>query len=107
MNELGTWLRVARFISKWQIISVYLLYLVPLALYVRGFSWFQQYLYSLFFIALLEFAGYSLKTSFIYENNLVDKAFTRSNFSLFMVLFFSLYIPFANRALLKLRYFTR
>ncbi len=97
MNEIGILLEIARFRWLWQIGTVYVLYLVPVSLFVREKSFFDQYLYGLFFLALLEFGGYALESSYAYPDNLIDRFFGARNFSLFMALAFGLIPPVGNR----------
>lgn len=96
MDQMGTFLEIARFTFWWQVISVYLLYMVPLSLLLRGLSFYQQYAYGLVFMGLLEFGGYALETSYAYPENLLDAIFGVRNFSLAMSLFFAFYFPAGN-----------
>ena len=96
MNQVGQWLEIARFTYWWQVITVYVLYMVPLSVIFRRLPWWQQYLYGLFPIGLLEFGGYALHSSYAYPHNLLDRLFSERNFSLAMVLFFSAYFPLLN-----------
>ncbi|MEL6653634.1 MAG: hypothetical protein AAFQ87_22800, partial [Bacteroidota bacterium] len=47
MHYFGAWVEIARFTYWWQVISVYILYMVPISLILREFHWFQQYAYGL------------------------------------------------------------
>lgn len=96
MNQVGQWLEIARFNHGWQVITVYVLYMVPLSALFRRLPWWQQYLYGLFPMGLLEFGGYALHTSYAYPHNLLDRLFGERNFSLAMVLFFSAYLLLLN-----------
>lgn len=96
MNEFGKFLEIARFTYWWQVITVYLLYMVPLSIIMRNFYWYDQYAYGLFFMGILEFGGYSLGTSIAFENNFIDTIFGIRNFSLAMTLFFGFYFPIGN-----------
>ncbi len=96
MNALGTALEIARFTHGWQIITVYILYMVPISVLLRGLPWFQQYAYGLVAMGFLEFAGYALETSYAYPNNILDQLFGIRNFALSMSLFFALYFPAGN-----------
>lgn len=96
MNELGKILEIARFTYWWQVITVYLLYMVPISLVLRPYPFFKQYAYGLVAMGLLEFCGYLLETSYAYPNNLMDQWLGIRNFSLAMSLFFALYFPFGN-----------
>ena len=96
MNWFGTITEIARFTSWWQIITVYILYMIPISLLLRGLPFYQQYAYGLVAMGLLEFSGYALETSFAYPENIIDKAFNIRNFTLGMALFFALYFPLGN-----------
>jgi hypothetical protein len=96
MNQVGQWLEIARFTYWWQVITVYMLYMVPLSVIFRRLPWWQQYLYGLFPMGLLEFGGYALHSSYAYPHNWIDRLFSERNFSLAMVLFFSAYFPLLN-----------
>lgn len=96
MNTLGTYWEIARFTSEWQIVSVYILFMVPVSLLVRGLPWFRQYAYGLVAMGLLEFGGYALETSYAFPDNILDQLFGIRNFSLAMSLFFALYFPLGN-----------
>lgn len=102
MNWFGAQIEVAKFTYWWQVISCYILYMVPISLLLRGFAFHTQYAYGLVAMCLLEFGGYALETSFAYPNNLVDQFFGIRNFSLAMALFFALYFPLGNWAVTKL-----
>ena len=103
MNEFGAWAEIARFTYWWQIITVYLIYMVPISLLLREFHWFQQYCYGLLAMGLLEFGGYAIGSSIAYEHNILDQLFSIRNFSLGMTLFFAAYFPLGNRAVTKIR----
>src|SRR5215218_5694066 len=96
MNQVGQWLEIARFTYWWQVITVYVLYMVPLSVIFRRLPWWQQYLYGLLPMGLLEFGGYALHSSYAYPHNWIDRLFSERNFSLAMVLFFSAYFPLLN-----------
>lgn len=96
MNWVGQQLEIAKFTFWWQVITCYLFYMVPISLVLRGLPFHQQYAYGLVAMALLEFGGYALKTSYAYPNNVLDQLFTERNFSLGMALFFALYFPLGN-----------
>ncbi|HEX4496078.1 MAG TPA: hypothetical protein VIE43_10470 [Thermoanaerobaculia bacterium] len=96
MNQVGQWLEIARFTHWWQVITVYVLYMVPLSVLLHPLPWWRQYLYGLFPMGLLEFGGYALHTSYAYPDNLLDRLFSERNFTLAMVLFFSAYFPLLN-----------
>ncbi len=96
MNTLGQVLEIARFTYGWQIITVYILYMVPISLLLRGMPFLRQYAYGLVAMGLLEFGGYALQTSYAYPDNILDQVFGIRNFALSMSLFFALYFPAGN-----------
>jgi hypothetical protein len=96
MNQAGQWMEIARFVFWWQVITVYVLYMVPISVLLRKLPWWQQYLYGLFPMALLEFGGYALQSSYAYPHNILDRLFSERNFSLAMALFFAAYFPLLN-----------
>jgi hypothetical protein len=96
MNEVGQWLQIARFTHWWQVITVYVLYMVPISVLFRRLPWWQQYLYGLLPMGLLELGGYALHSSYAYPGNILDRYLDPRNFSLAMVLFFAAYFPLLN-----------
>ncbi len=96
MDQFGTYVEIAKFTHWWQVITVYLLYMIPLSLLLRGLPFYQQYAYGLVFMSLLEFSGYALQTSYAYPDNLLEQLFGIRNFSLGMALFFAFYFPGGN-----------
>lgn len=96
MNELGTATEIARFTYWWQIITVYLLYMIPVSLLLRGLPFHMQYAYGLIAMGLLEFGGYALQSSYVYPGNSIENTFNIRNFALSMALFFALYFPLGN-----------
>ena len=102
MNWFGAQVEIARFTFWWQVISCYILYMVPISLLLRGLPFHMQYAYGLVAMGLLEFGGYALETSYAYPNNLLDQFFNERNFSLGMALFFALYFPIGNWGVGKL-----
>ena len=102
MNFIGAKTEIARFAHWWQVITVYLVYMVPISLLLRGRPFFQQYAYGLVAMGLLEFGGYALGSSYAYPHNILDRLFSIRNFSLAMALFFALYFPVGNWAVHKL-----
>lgn len=96
MNKFGEVLEIAKFTYWWQVITVYLVYMVPISLLLRKLPFHAQYAYGLVTMCLLEFGGYALQTSYAYPNNLLDQFFNIRNFSLGMALFFALYYPAGN-----------
>jgi hypothetical protein len=96
MNWFGTEVEIAKFTYWWQVISCYILYMVPISLLLRNLPFHTQYAYGLIAMGLLEFGGYALQTSYAYPNNLMDQFFGERNFALGMALFFALYFPIGN-----------
>ncbi|NAY90920.1 hypothetical protein GTQ34_03225 [Muricauda sp. JGD-17] len=102
MNWVGQQLEIAKFTFWWQVITCYILYMVPISLLLRGLPFHQQYAYGLIAMGLLEFGGYALETSYAYPNNFLDQLFNERNFSLGMALFFALYFPLGNALVTKI-----
>ena len=96
MDWFGTQVEIARFTYWWQVITCYILYMVPISLLLRKLPFHAQYAYGLVAMGFLEFAGYAFQSSYAYPNNLLDNFFGIRNFSLGMALFFALYFPFGN-----------
>lgn len=96
MNAFGTEMEIARFTYWWQVISCYILYMVPISIILKKYSFFNQYAYGLVAMGILEFLGYWFQTSYVYPDNILDKLFNPQNFSLGMALFFALYFPAGN-----------
>ena len=96
MNWFGAQVEIAKFTYWWQVITCYILYMVPISLVLRGLPFHAQYAYGLIAMGLLEFSGYALQTSYAYPNNILDQLFNIRNFSLGMALFFALYFPLGN-----------
>ncbi|MDY8136597.1 hypothetical protein [Aquimarina sp. 2201CG5-10] len=96
MNQVGSTLEIAKFTYWWQIISCYILYMVPISIILKEYNFFNQYAYGLVAMGILEFLGYWLQSSYAYPNNILDQAFSPQNFSLGMALFFALYFPLGN-----------
>lgn len=105
MNWVGQELRIARFTYWWQVITVYVIYMVPISLLLRGLPVHAQYAYGLIAMGLLEFSGYALESSYAYPENLIDVFFNARNFSLAMALFFAWYFPLGNWAVQKIHGF--
>ena len=89
------YLRIARFANDWQVISLYGMFLVPLSVLLRGRPWHTQYAYALVAIAPIDIAGFALKTSLAYPNNLLDYVVGERNFTLTFVVLAS-WIPFCG-----------
>lgn len=95
-NQIGQWLQIARFRYDFQVFTCYVLYLVPWSLAVRRETRFQQYLYGLLALSMLELAGYSFGTSIPYPNNIIDRVLGERNFTLFMTVVFAGLLPLGN-----------
>ncbi len=102
MNWLGSEWGIARFTYWWQVITVYVIYMVPISLLLKGLPVHMQYAYGLIAMGLLEFSGYALQTSYAYPGNILDRFFTVRNFSLAMSLFFAWYFPLGNWGVQKI-----
>lgn len=102
MNHFGATVKIARFAHWWQVITCYLLYMVPISLLLRGRPWHFQYAYGMVAMAFLEFLGYWFGTSIAYPDNLLDRAFGVRNFSLGMTIIFGAYFPLGNWAVAKI-----
>ncbi|WP_422351619.1 hypothetical protein [Flagellimonas sp.] len=96
MDWFGEQVQIAKFTYWWQVITCYILYMVPISLILRGLPFHMQYAYGLVAMGLLEFSGYALQTSYAYPDNILDQLFNIRNFSLGMALFFALYFPLGN-----------
>lgn len=96
MDKFGATVEIAKFTYWWQVITVYLMYMIPISLLLRGLPFHMQYAYGLIAMSFLEFGGYALQTSYAYPGNLLDQIFNIRNFSLSMALFFTLYFPLGN-----------
>tara|TARA_R110002167_G_scaffold120166_1_gene297831 strand:+ start:804 stop:1262 length:459 start_codon:yes stop_codon:yes gene_type:complete len=102
MDYFGELIEIAKFTYWWQVISCYILYMVPVSLLLRGQPFYAQYAYGLVAMGFLEFGGYALGSSYAYPDNLLDQFFGIRNFSLGMALFFALYFPLGNWGVLKI-----
>jgi hypothetical protein len=98
MNTIGKVLRIAEFVTWYQVFTCYVLYLVPASLLVRHRTFFDQYLFGLLTLAPLELGGYALGTSRAFEGNILDRVLGPRNFALAMVVFFGWILPLGNRA---------
>lgn len=96
MDKFGATMELAKFTYWWQVITVYLLYMLPISLLLRKLPFHAQYAYGLVSMALLEFGGYLFETSYAYPDNLMDQYLNIRNFSLGMAMFFALYYPAGN-----------
>ncbi len=96
MNWFGEEVEIAKFTHWWQVITCYVLYMIPVSILLRPYSFFTQYAYGLVAMGILEFGGYALGTSYIYPGNILDRLFGEHVFALGMTLFFGLYFPIGN-----------
>ncbi len=96
MDKFGTTVEIARFTYWWQVITCYIVYMVPISLLLRKLPFHAQYAYGLITMGFLEFGGYALRSSYAYPNNLLDQLFSPQNFALGMAMFFALYYPLGN-----------
>ena len=97
MDAFGAYIEIAKFTYWWQVITVYLIYMIPISLLLRKLPFHMQYAYGLIAMGLLEFGGYYFESSYAYPNNLMDQYLNICNFSLGMALFFALYFPLGNQ----------
>jgi len=97
MNWFGTQMEIAKFTYWWQVVTCYILYMVPISLLLRNLPFHMQYAYGLIAMGLLEFGGYYFETSYAYPDNIVEELFGIRNFALGMALFFAFYFPLGNR----------
>lgn len=96
MNAFGEWAEIAKFTYWWQVLTCYGLYMIPISVLLRDYSFFNQYAYGLVAMGILEFLGYALQTSYAYPDSLLDQFFQPQNFALGMALFFAVYFPLGN-----------
>ncbi|WP_149303178.1 hypothetical protein [Pareuzebyella sediminis] len=96
MNWFGTQLEIAKFTYWWQVITCYIVYMVPISMLLRRLPYHMQYAYGLVAMGLLEFGGYFFETSYAYPGNMIEEFFGIRNFALAMALFFALYFPLGN-----------
>ena len=96
MNSIGIYFEIVRFENWWQIITCYVMYMVPVSILIKEYSFFNQYCYGLLAIGILELCGYTFQTSYVYPNSLLSQLFTPYNVTLAMTLFFAVYFPLGN-----------
>jgi len=96
MNAFGKMAQIAEFGHWWQVFTCYVLYLLPMSLLIRHRNVWDQYLYGLLVLAVLELLGYALGTSIAHPNNILDKILGERNFTLAMTVFFAVYVPGGN-----------
>jgi len=102
MNKFGATVEIAKFTYWWQVITCYIVYMVPVSLLLRRLPFHAQYAYGLVAMGLLEFGGYTLESSYAYPGNIVEQIFGVRNFALGMALFFALYFPLGNWGVSKI-----
>ncbi len=98
MNGFGQLTEIAMFAHWWQVLTCYGLYLIPASLLWRHRGWFDQYLWGLMVLGVLEILGYSLGTSIAFSGNIIDDVLGVRSFALAMTLFFAGIIPVGNYA---------
>jgi hypothetical protein len=102
MNYFGSYMQIAKFTYWWQVITCYILFMIPVSLLLRKLPFHMQYAYGLVAMGLCEFGGYAIRSSYAYPDNILYKLFSPQNFSLGMALFFALYFPLGNWAVEKI-----
>ena len=98
MNSIGKVAQIAEFKHWWQVGTCYGLYLVPASIWIRQKSFFDQYLFGLLVLALLELGGYAIGSSVAFDGNIIDAILGPRNFTLAMTVFFAVYLPLGNKA---------
>ena len=96
MNAIGQYAEIAMFANWWQVLTCYGLYLIPASIVCRTKPAFDQYLWGLLVLGLLEICGYAFETSIAFQCNIIDTLLGERNFSLAMTLFFAAFIPTGN-----------
>lgn len=102
MNGFGHLSEIAMFTYWWQVLTCYGLYLIPASLLWRHRHWFDQYLWGLMVLGVLEVLGYALGTSIAFSGNIIDEVLGVRTFALVMTLFFAGIIPVGNLAATRL-----
>jgi hypothetical protein len=102
MNWLGQQAQIAEFRNWWQVLTCYGLYLIPWSLWVRDRTPFEQYLYGLLALGLLEILGYATGSSIAHEGNILDRTLGPRNFTLAMTMWFAAYLPLGNLAVSRI-----
>src|SRR5688572_24846529 len=72
MNAFGKWAQIAEFKHWWQVATCYLGYVVPLALFIRGWSLPQQFVVCIAAFMPLEIGGYALGSSIAHDGNIFE-----------------------------------
>jgi hypothetical protein len=86
MNSAGKILQIAEFLHWWQVGTCYLLYLLPLALWLRTSPVVMQFVWSVMALIPLELGGYAMGTSRPIPDNVIERIMGPHNFTLVMVL---------------------
>ena len=85
MNSFGQWAHIAEFRYSWQIVTCYLGFVVPLALFVRGLPLPLQYCVCVTAFIPLEVGGYAIGSSIAFDGNVFEAVFGLRNFTAVMV----------------------
>ena len=102
MHWFGAKVEIAKFTYWWQVITTYIVYMVPISLLLRNLPFHTQYAYGLIAMCLLEFGGYAMETSYAYPDNIIERIVGQRSFGLAMALFFALYFPAGNWLVAKI-----
>jgi hypothetical protein len=105
MHNVGGYLKLAQFNHWSQVIWNYVLYIAPVAYFLRDFDIFHQYTYGVLALSIIEVYGYATNNSYIYPNNVLDKIFGERNFALLMTITLPLVIPVGNYICQKIEFF--
>lgn len=97
MNGFGKLAHIAEFRFWWQVGTCYLGFVVPLALFVRGWSLPMQYAVCVAAFTPLEVCGYAIGSSIAHDGNLFEAIFGVRNFTAVMVLAVSFIPPLGMR----------
>jgi hypothetical protein len=97
MNSFGQWTGIAKFRYPWQILTCYLGFVLPLALFVRGLSLPLQYCVCVTAFIPLEVAGYAIGSSIAFDGNAFEAVFGVRNFTAVMVAAVALIPPIGLR----------
>ncbi len=103
MNQrLGQHWHIAEFRHDWQVLTCYVLYLVPWSLAVRRFGPADQFVWGMLCLALIEIPGYAIGSSIAHPGNLLDQWFGERNFTLLMTVGFAAFLPAGNLVVARL-----
>jgi lipoprotein signal peptidase len=98
MNWFGEYAEIAKFNFWWQVISCYVLYMIPVSILWRSYSFFTQYAYGLLAMGNWNLVDMPWELPNIYPDNILDRLFGEHVFVLGMTQFFGLYFPIDNIA---------